>query len=464
MGHGSPVRAPRYPVLGGAGAAEPYKLITTWGDLRDAGSFVASASKTDGTVTLAMAGDVTQVDGYQESYAGYDVLLTDLYPDWSDATDVLHLYCEIAAMPLTLAKYGLFCGVASGAYVDRASQSLVGAGVFPNTTAAVNVTQEGATANGTNTQNGTNTDVPIGMDLTIRWDAAGVPRLTYRVDKTESGLSTASITGTAVPAQATLAARRVVVGHKHVSTTSGTPVLSARVWYRRSRGAARASLPLPTRPAAPSVMCLFGHSIANGVGADDTVYGGAAVPATATILDAGVDLSTYPDNAGAGADPGVLPYWVAAYPNVTIIREASNGQILAGVETTQLPAALTRLAGLGLTPLDIDLVVLMIGENDAQNSTESAAYTSRIDQTCTLIERAFPYARILLQDMATQDAGSYGEFAAIRAANAAAVALAPARRALVGYTGITFADAVHYSLAGYATAGALQIAAWSALP
>lgn len=205
---------------------------------------------------------------------------------------------------------------------------------------------------------------------------------------------------------------------------------------------------------------LLGHSIGAGVGATDTVYGGAAVPAGITFRDGGSTLTAWPSSGGAAPDPGVLPYLAASMGSGTLIRRATPGQILGGIETTELPGSIADCTALGISRDAVGLVVLMIGENDAQNSTESGAYASRLPQTFALIEAAYPNARIVLQDMVSEDA-AYSEFAAIRSANAAAVALR-STRALASRVGIGLHDAVHYSLAGYATAAAAQWAGWLA--
>jgi hypothetical protein len=204
---------------------------------------------------------------------------------------------------------------------------------------------------------------------------------------------------------------------------------------------------------------ILGHSIANGVGADDTVYGGAAVPGGITLRNNGTTTATYPDNAGTGSDPGVVPYWAAHMVSGTIIRRATNGQILSGIEVTELPGAISDCIALGVSRDNVDAVILMIGENDSQDAIESAAYAARIAQTADMVERAFPNARVIIQNQASENV-SYSEFAAIRTANAAAVALR-STRGLAAYADITFNDAVHYDLAGYATAAAAQIAAYA---
>ena len=207
-------------------------------------------------------------------------------------------------------------------------------------------------------------------------------------------------------------------------------------------------------------MVVVGHSIGAGVGATDTVYGGAALPGGIVLRDGGSTLTAWPSSGGAAPDPGVLPYLAASMQSGTIIRRATPGQIVAGIETTELPGTLADCTALGIDRASVGLVIIMIGENDAQTGVESAAYTTRLPQTLDAIERAYPNARVVLQDMVTEDA-SYSEFAAIRAANVAAVALRSSR-SLASRAGIGLHDTVHYSLAGYATAAAAQWAGWLA--
>lgn len=456
---------------GGTGAAgdvtaTEWAVITSaqWGSLNDAGAFVASSTKgADGTITLKMAGDVTQIDGYRENYAGFYCPLLDLYPDWDDATDELQLYLEIAALEYTAAKYGLFVGVADEVYASRATQEALTAAVLPSTTSVCQTAQLGS---GTSTvgNNGTNLDRPLGLYARLHWDDALQGRMSYSADRSVLGHVEGNAVAAASSVMNAIGSRYVVLGHVHVSVVSGTPVLAGRVWHRRLRNTAdRGATPtLGAKPASVETMVIVGHSIANGYGAADGTYGGAAVPVGITLRDAGATAATYPNNAGAGPEPGVLPYWAAEIGTGTIIRRATNGQILAGLESTELPGLLDDCIALGIDRSTVDLCVLMIGENDSQNSTESDAYTARLDQTCRLYEQAFPQARILIQNQVSEDA-SYAQFAAIRAANAAAAAVNPSRRAVVSHAGITLQDAVHYNLAGYATAAAAQIAAWDAL-
>lgn len=221
------------------------------------------------------------------------------------------------------------------------------------------------------------------------------------------------------------------------------------------------------RPAIPRRIVIMGHSIANGVGQADAVYGGVALPSGVQVRDSGTDLSAWPNNAGAGPDPGILPRLVqeiraeAPDASLQIIRESTNGQIVSGVQATELVDAIREQLELGWA--DPDLVILMIGENDAQNSTESAAYATAIPRVLELIRIRWPDSRIIIQDMVSENSASYGEFAVIRAANAAAVAGSQVW-AVAPYTGITLNDAVHYDSAGFATSAANIWATWKGLP
>lgn len=208
----------------------------------------------------------------------------------------------------------------------------------------------------------------------------------------------------------------------------------------------------------------MGHSIANGVGDDDPTYGGAAVPAGVTFRNNGSTLANYPDNAGAGSDPGVVPYWAtalaAAGSGRTIIRQAANGAILSQIETQFLPGAIDDCRTLGVDRDQVDCVVIMIGENDSQ-AGESAPFAARIEQSVTMVEYAFPNARIVLQRIVTTNSGTYPEYATVDAA-IVTCAGSKASRAASSASGVATMDTVHYTVAGYAQAGTNQIAAYGA--
>lgn len=218
-----------------------------------------------------------------------------------------------------------------------------------------------------------------------------------------------------------------------------------------------------SKAAVPRTIFVLGHSIANGVGADDTVNGGAALPSGVSLRDSGSNLSAWPDSSGLGPDPGILPRLAAlaqaaGATTLQIVRRSTNGQIIAGVQTTELVGAIRDQAALGCP--DPDLVVLMIGENDAQ-SGESAAYATRLPVVIDLILQRWPGTRIVLQDAVTSDLVGYPEVASIQAANVTATARAQTE--LSSRAGITTQDTVHYSLAGYTRAAENIWNAWLAV-
>lgn len=217
------------------------------------------------------------------------------------------------------------------------------------------------------------------------------------------------------------------------------------------------------KAAVARTIFVLGHSIANGVGADDTVNGGASLPAGVSFRDGGTNRATWPDSNGTGPDPGILPRLAAlaqaaGATTLQIVRRATNGQIVAGIQTTELVGAIQDQLALGCP--DPDLVVLMIGENDAQ-AGESAAYTTRILVVIDLILQRWPNTRIVLQDAVTSDLAGFPEVASIQAANVAATARAQTE--LSSRAGITTQDTVHYSLAGYTRAAENIWNAWLAV-
>jgi lysophospholipase L1-like esterase len=447
-----------------------WSLLTEWDSstVNDAGAFTTTGTGigADGTGTLVMAGDTTVIDGFQENWAGWTRQLIDLYPDWSDATDRLDLYLEIAHMDIEADKYGFLCGVIDREYASRASANATAFNVYPNAITVYQISQSAGLNNGAAANTGSNTDRLYGVYASITWDAFGVGRISLRPNK-HLGAAEATIVGTPQTAHATLAGRRIFVGHSHVAASAANRLLAFRLWHRRLRGAQTHSAPAGPKQTLPRVILVMGDSIANGVGQADP-NAGAALPAGLTFIDGGSVVTTWPSNAGTGPDPGYLPYLVdpildAGATSLTVIRRATNGRILADLEVVELPASTLDCAARGIDRSTVDLVVLSIGENDAQNTTESAAYTARIDQTLELIQLAYPNARIVLNDMVSEDLVGYGQFATIRSANAAAVALR-ATWDLLPPGGITLQDAVHYNVAGCEVAGAGQWTTYQAMP
>lgn len=457
--------APIVPPAGGA-AGGAWTRVTGWGSLSDPSALAAGAYEDDdGTLVLPLSTSMGQVDGYREAWPGFGKQLTALFPDWTDSTDALELFLEIAAMPMpaSMHKAGLMFGVGTSAPSGRASADAAIAGVYPNAVSAVNIAQGNTTALNTGFNAGTNLLVPIGMFARIDFASDGTMRIVTFVQRSDGTWSSSPALIASAIAGTTIANRYLWVGGIRVSATATAAVVAGRLWARRHRTAMSRYLEAGAKRATPRNLVLFGHSIGFGVSVGgDATYGGAAVPAGITLIDGGSTITTYPNNAGSGPDPGVLPYWATFMGTGTIIRRATSGALLAQLETQQLISAMSDLVAAGVAPSEVDAVVCMIGENDANDSTESAAYAARLSQVFQVIERAFPNARVLIQNMRSEDA-AYSEFGTIRATNAAVVA-AGTTRALVPYTGIALSDAVHYAYTadGYARAGALQVAAYQA--
>lgn len=221
----------------GGRASSAWSLLTAYDAeaINDAGAVTtAGTGLVAGTATWVMAGDIVQVDGYQEAWSGWTASLAGLYPDWDDTTDRLDLLLEVAALPLAATKYGFQWGVMDTTYAGRAGAVAVGLGLYPNSTTVTQTTQAGATANGSAANNGTNLNVVTQVTSSIVWDATGAARVTGRTKRTTDTAEVAVVSA-ATAAMGALANRRIFLGHSHVSTTSGTPTLSARLYHRRVR-------------------------------------------------------------------------------------------------------------------------------------------------------------------------------------------------------------------------------------
>jgi lysophospholipase L1-like esterase len=423
----------------------------------------------DGTIVLPLNGTMGQIDGATENWPGFSKQLTAIWPDWDDTTDTLETFLDIASMPnvSTVHKAGMFAGVGTLAAASRASATFAGMGIYPNALTTINVAQANTTALSTGFLSGSNSLMPVGLFSRVDFtDSDGSMRIVgqaYRYDGSFAGtpnLIAASIAGTT-----TVSNRHLWLGGIRVSAVATACVVAGRLWVRRTRRDEWAKLSAGAKVPSPRNVIVAGHSIANGVSVGgDATYGGAAVPAGVTLIDNGSVAANYPNNAGTGPDPSVLPYWANNMGTGKLFRRSASGAILSQFETQFLPDVMLDLQANTVKPSAVDAVVMMIGENDAQTGVESAAYTTRLVQVMEILERAFPNARLLLQDMRSEDAGGYSEFPAIRAANAAAVALNPRTRRLVPYTGISLSDTVHYdyTATGYARAGALQWEAYQA--
>lgn len=217
------------------------------------------------------------------------------------------------------------------------------------------------------------------------------------------------------------------------------------------------------RTSGTLTILLVGDSIGDGVGADPTgagsdtlAYGGSAPPAGCTLHDydgaAWTAQATYPDNAGAAPEnPGLVPHLHAralalGYTGCAVRRYAVSG---ATTPTTRgfWEAAWRSLLALGITP---DLVVVVSGTNDANNSTQSDAFATACPLVCGEVEWLYG-ARVVWVEMIA-DTGARAQADVVRATTQAVVALRPTRRAVAG-AGLAAVDTVHPTLASYRTQG-----------
>jgi lysophospholipase L1-like esterase len=216
----------------------------------------------------------------------------------------------------------------------------------------------------------------------------------------------------------------------------------------------------------PRVVVILGHSIGQGVGDLASPWAGFGIQPGATVVTGGTTLTAYQANAGVGPDAGIMPYIVgliqaAGEPRPILVRRAVSGAIVSQVQSSQMLNAQLDLQALGCG--DPDWVIALIGENDAQDVTESAAYTTRLPAVVDTMEHMWPNARITLHDPPTTHTGGYPEHPTITAVNRATCALR-GTRAMASDTGIALQDTVHPSSAGYATLAANLWAAYRGLP
>mgnify|MGYP003424861092 FL=1 len=185
------------------------------------------------------------------------------------------------------------------------------------------------------------------------------------------------------------------------------------------------SCPVPfcavAHPRAPDVVLVLGHSLANGNG-DDANFGDWPLPAGVSLVHGGSTRTTWP------SAPSVVPYLAArmARPCTFVVR-AAGGATISQIGGTHWSGAQADLATLGLTP---DRVVVWSGENDTGTTIARDAYAATLETLLDSIEDTYPSAEIDIIQIAG-DSGTMVYATEVRAHQAAAVALEPARRHLV---------------------------------
>lgn len=209
-------------------------------------------------------------------------------------------------------------------------------------------------------------------------------------------------------------------------------------------------------------MVVLGDSIAEGVGAissgdgsDGLAYGGAMPVSGVTVYDEQVLQATYPDSgAGTGPDPGYLPhiaasFLTAGFTSVTIYRRATSGIGLA----TMRGLLHTEFAALHAAGVQPAAVVLAIGTNDANNTSQSAAFDLLLPVVYREIEGIWTRARIIhVEPIAATSAKAEADV--VRASIATHVAARSTRSRIAG-AGLPGADTVHPSLQTYRDQGLL---------
>lgn len=234
-------RGNRPPVIGGGGGGgidevTTWTMVTEsqWSTTNDPGAHLTSSTKTSGTLSYVVKNTINSIfDGWGEDIANNEVMLTTLYPDFSDTTDRFEWCFEIAAMPLNANKWGF------GVYmIDSATYATAnGAGfmVYPNSTTVANGAQMGATgAAVTAATCATNTNVPLQVYGSMDWDSGGVCRQVYRVKRTSDQIQ-GTILSSPSTAMGAVANRRLRVGCVHLGT-GGANTISGRLYTRRIRG------------------------------------------------------------------------------------------------------------------------------------------------------------------------------------------------------------------------------------
>lgn len=437
--------------------------------ISDPGSFTTTGTNFDGqTFTWKMAGDTTQVDGWQENWAGWSQTITTLYPDFNSDTDEIELGVEVANMPLTTAKYGIFVGVCDTAITTRGSINAAGGTIiFPNSATNINAGVIGSTGLGSNVNITTSSVLVNVMRCRVRWLDQSLPEIRTTGDCSRSSggdIAITSLGATGSAFGATVDNWRLIIGHCHVSAVSGTPTLSCRVYHRRLR-TARVSLPdesVGTLPALGGAINIgvIGHSIAAGYAATGASI---TIPAGVTCIDEGVTLSAWP-SSNPSPNRGIMHTFgqallTAGYSQVNFFRRGTPGIALSTMMSTNWQNIINDMTTAGKVP---DCLIIEIGENDAQ-AGEGATFAARLSKDIGDIQRMYPRLRVLIAEPVTTDLTGYPEIATINTAIYAVIAEDPATRGLIPNDGVTLFDTVHPNAAGHDVAGTAGAAVYLTL-
>lgn len=220
--------------------------------------------------------------------------------------------------------------------------------------------------------------------------------------------------------------------------------------------------PVAAKIAVPTGVALLGHSIVLGASGPTDVRD-TTLPGHVTLFDAlnGSTIAsraTWPSAGDGTYERGIMHDIADVWTDpLTIVRYATSGATVGGVLNTQFPALQTYYALNALAKPDA--VYIGIGENDAQNSTESDLFLVQLPILLERIHAWAPNARVFVQESVLESDASYSEIATIRAHQATAVAAVNtaagvAFATLVPRTGITTTSSSnpHWTIAGQTVA------------
>lgn len=232
-------------------AVEPWHLLTSTDQgvsPFDPGGFTTTGTVFDpatGLFTWKMLGDTTVINGYRENQARWTRGITDLYPDFSPATDVIDLAMEpaIPLLPLGTERYGLAFGI-----LDATTAGIAGANgrqfaIWPSSST---VHSQGGVqditfspTNPISGGGGTTAELCIARffafgdnELNAAW------KIRNNTDVWVTGVAV-----TPLPISATAANWRIHVGSVHNNNVTGAPTMTAKIYHRRTRTTGLALLP-----------------------------------------------------------------------------------------------------------------------------------------------------------------------------------------------------------------------------
>jgi hypothetical protein len=211
------------------------------------------------------------------------------------------------------------------------------------------------------------------------------------------------------------------------------------------------TLGAPARPPVIRRVLILGQSNGNGTtaraGVDGVVWATLFPGKTVAVRHQGLNWASIAANT-CGPLYRVLQLMAAEGDDLTVIRRSINGGSHVSVLDTQLPGARADCAALGFTPADIDLVMLIHGEENSTSAAQAAQYGTgeeQLERIVRICEADFPNAPVALWQLCSTTYGS--EWASVRATQQRVVDRRPSVRKFVSTispSSLTLADGVHF--------------------